>query len=314
MPPPTSLRSALAYAGNLLSQLPVSILQDMTAPFSSLIDPVIDSSSDVVYEPSYDYDGEITPYNPLSGAPSCPINGPLSCHNNTPVAGEGSCCFVHPGGRILLTQFWDREVHVGGSEDSWTLHGLWPDLCDGTYDAFCNMTPRFTNITDILSHYGQSELLDFMDRNWVADRGSNSHLWAHEYTKHATCINTLAPKCYGESYEPGQEVVDYFARATGLFKMLDTYTALSLMGIVPSQRTHYPLEDVRSILEQFSGGRVVLRCGGRRRDELHEAWYVYFVQGSLQTGQFVPAQDLGAHGDANNCVPWVKYLPKNHRR
>jgi hypothetical protein len=25
----------------------------------------------------------------------------------------------------LLTQFWDREVHVGGSEDSWTLHGLW---------------------------------------------------------------------------------------------------------------------------------------------------------------------------------------------
>lgn len=39
-----------------------------------------------------------------------------------------------------------------------------PDLCDGTYDAYCNMTPRFSNISEILSHYGQSELLEFMDR------------------------------------------------------------------------------------------------------------------------------------------------------
>ena len=178
------------------------------------------------------------------------------------------------------------------------------------------MAPHYNNITDILAHYGQDELRAFMDRYWVANRGSNAHLWSHEYNKHATCINTLSPKCYGDADggSPGREVVDYFSRAAGLFRMLDTYTALSLAGIEPSARTHYPLEDVRRILEQFSGGKVVLRCGGRRRDELHEAWYVYFVQGSLQTGQFVPAQDYGKHGDANNCVPWVKYLPKIHKR
>lgn len=123
MSPSTSLRSALAYAGNLLSQLPV--LQDMTAPFSSLIDPAFEGASEAVLGSNHVYDGEITPYDPLSGAPSCPIDGPLSCHNNTPVVGDGSCCFVSPGGRILLTQFWDRHAHVGGSEDSWTLHGLW---------------------------------------------------------------------------------------------------------------------------------------------------------------------------------------------
>lgn len=188
-----------------------------------------------------------------------------------------------------------------------------PDLCDGTYDAYCKMAPRFNNITDILSAYNQSDLLTFMDRYWVADRGSNANLWMHEYNKHATCINTLSPACYGSAYTTGAEVVDYFTRATGLFKLLDTYTALSLKGIVPHSRKHYPLEDVRAILEQFSGGKVVLRCGGRRHDELHEAWYVYFVQGSLQRGQFVPAQDYGKHGDANNCVPWVKYLPKKHK-
>lgn len=63
-------------------------------------------------------------YEPLSGAPSCPIDGPMSCHNSTPVAGD-SCCFVYPGGRILLTQFWDQQIHAGGAEEDWTLHGLW---------------------------------------------------------------------------------------------------------------------------------------------------------------------------------------------
>lgn len=123
MSPSTTLRSALAYAGNLLAQ--VSVLQDMAAPFSTLIDPALDSASEAIPEWDHGYNGEITPYDPLSGAPSCPISGPLSCHNNTPIAGDGSCCFIYPGGRMLLTQFWDSEVHVGGSEEDWTLHGLW---------------------------------------------------------------------------------------------------------------------------------------------------------------------------------------------
>lgn len=34
--------------------------------------------------------------------------------------------------------------------------------------------------------------------------------------------------------------------------MLDI--GISLAGIVPHPHTHYPIEDVRAILEQFSGG------------------------------------------------------------
>ena len=149
-----------------------------------------------------------------------------------------------------------------------------------------------------------------MERYWVADRGPNARLWAHEWNKHGTCVNTLAGSCYGEGYRSGVEVVDYFVRAAQLFRTLDTFRALEHAGIVPSRLRRYPLADVRAALETFSGGRVVLRCSGPRRDALHEVWYVYFVQGSLQSGAFVPAQDLGREGGASNCVPWVRYLPK----
>ncbi|GJD03648.1 ribonuclease T2 family protein [Colletotrichum higginsianum IMI 349063] len=251
----------------------------------------------------------VTPYEPLSGAPSCPIDGPLSCHNATGPVND-ACCFVAPSGRLLLTQFWDDTVHAGGAEEDWTVHGLWPDLCDGSYKAYCGMTPHFNNITDILQHYGQGDLLASMERYWVAAYGTNNHLWAHEYNKHASCINTLSASCYADAYAPGVEVVDYFTRAFSLFRQLDTFTALERAGIAPSHSRRYPLADVRRTLEELSGGRVVLRCQGRGRDVLHEAWYSYFLQGSLQTGQFVPAGGLGDHGDANNCAPEVRYPPK----
>ncbi len=66
----------------------------------------------------------VSPYEPLSGAPPCPLDGPVSCQNSTPIIGD-SCCFVHPGGRLVLAQVWDPEIHASGAEEDWTLHGLW---------------------------------------------------------------------------------------------------------------------------------------------------------------------------------------------
>ncbi|CAJ2510464.1 Uu.00g132730.m01.CDS01 [Anthostomella pinea] len=296
MAPPTSLRAAFAYAGNLVSQIP--LLSNLSPSLPSSLQPIPHDSQQQAAEHvggDFGFDASsITPYDPLSDAPSCPIDGPTSCQNKT--AGD-SCCFVYPGGRLLLTQFWDEEIHVGGSEQDWTAHGLWPDLCDGSYDQYCGMAPRFNNITEVLKHYDQGEF------------GTNDHLWAHEYNKHATCINTLAPSCYGDAYTPGMEVVDYFVRAFGLFRMLDTYYALSDAGLEPSHGDTVELAKVQSTLERFSGGRVILKCTGRHHDVLHEAWYVYFVKGSLQSGEFVPAQD-SFKGDQGNCADRVRYLPK----
>ncbi|KAH8841711.1 hypothetical protein MCOR27_009539 [Pyricularia oryzae] len=315
MAPQQSIRALLAYAGNIFSQVP---LGGIANPF--------DSGSAVVGNTGVQQ--QQCHYSPLTGAPACPIDGPMSCHNSTPVEGN-SCCFVHPGGQLMLTQFWDQDIHEGGSDEDWTIHGLWPDLCNGGYEQFCNIAPQYRNITEILHAHGQADLVSYMNRYWVADRGTNDHLWEHEWNKHGTCINTLAPACYSVPSSsscsstnaavasPGEmAVVDYFTRAVALFKTLDTYTALERAGIVPHARKRYPLVDVQKALAEYlGGGKVALRCRGgnrhRKGDVLNEAWFVYYVKGSLQTGEFVPAPPTGR--DATNCAPWIKYPPKRRR-
>ena len=47
-----------------------------------------------------------------------------------------------------------------------------PDLCDGTYDQFCHMTPTSHNITEVLEQHGQEELVRFMNRYWLANRSA----------------------------------------------------------------------------------------------------------------------------------------------
>lgn len=106
------------------------------------------------------------------------------------------------------------------------------------------------------------------------------------------------------------EVVDYFTRAIHLYRNLDSYMALSWAGIVPTNEHRYELAAVQEALQRYSGGSVVLKCGGRGRSVLHEAWYAFFVQGSLQSGHFIPARDYGEHGDVGNCADQVWYLPK----
>jgi Ribonuclease T2 family len=77
----------------------------------------------------------------------------------------------------------------------------------------------YSNISDIISASQNADLLSFMNSYWLPNSGSPESFWEHEWNKHGTCINTLAPSCYGDGYQPGDEVVDFFNKAVDTFKV-----------------------------------------------------------------------------------------------
>nr|POE48895.1 ribonuclease t2-like [Quercus suber] len=233
---------------------------------------------------------------------SCPSNGQLSCHNTT--AQSNLCCFNAPGGALLQTQFWDTNPQTG-PVDSWTIHGLWPDNCDGTYQANCDSRRAYTNITQILQAAGQDDLLDYMQTYWPDYQGNDESFWEHEWGKHGTCISTLNPNCY-TNYQPTEEVPDFFNKVVSLFKTLPSYKWLSDAGITPSNTATYTLSQIQNALSKNRGGhQVYLGCANGALDEI---WYFFNVQGSVQTGTFQAADVVGTTGSCPSSG--IKYLPK----
>ncbi|KAI3329062.1 ribonuclease T2 [Xylariaceae sp. AK1471] len=231
---------------------------------------------------------------------TCPAGLPFSCSNTTVV--QDSCCFNAPGGDILMTQFWDTDPSTGPS-DSWTIHGLWPDNCDGTYEQYCDNNRQYTNITAILKEDAPCTLKT-MQTYWKDYMGNDETFWEHEFGKHGTCMSTLNPECY-TNYQPTDEVADYFTRAVSLFKTLPSYDWLAAAGIVPSITATYTLAAIQAALTAHHGHNVVVGCSGQN---LNELWYHFHVQGSIQGGTF---QAVDPVGSGSTCpATGIKYLPK----
>ncbi|KXJ92548.1 ribonuclease T2-like protein [Microdochium bolleyi] len=239
---------------------------------------------------------------------NCPIiGGPASvqsCHATGDPNSLNSCCFNNPGGQLLLTQFWDTAPSVGPA-DSWTLHGLWPDNCDGSYEQFCAPEREFTNITAVLAQSAPCTL-EYMQKYWKDYQGNDESFWEHEFNKHGTCISTLDPKCY-RNHKPGDEVVDFFVRAVQLFKTLPSYDWLKQAGIVPSSTKTYTRAEIQTALKKHHQGHdVIINCN--KNKELNELWYHYNAFGSVVNGRFVPVDPVGSPSTCPETG--IKYLPK----
>ncbi|ORY89106.1 ribonuclease T2-like protein [Leucosporidium creatinivorum] len=232
-------------------------------------------------------------------AETCPASSPLSCP--TPSGSVDTCCTNSPGGQMLLTQFWDTNP-VTGPTDSWTIHGLWPDHCDGTYDSTCDSSRVYTNISAILSEGGAQSTLDYMNVYWKDYNGDDESFHEHEWSKHGTCISTLDPDCYS-NYQPQEEVVDFFEKTVELFKQLPTYDWLSAAGIVPSNSKTYTLAQLQAVAKSRFGQPITWGC---RSGVLNEAHYGYYTRGNVVSGEFIPA-DV----DKSTCPSTgIKYVPK----
>ncbi|GAA5960335.1 hypothetical protein JCM21900_006533 [Sporobolomyces salmonicolor] len=244
----------------------------------------------------------------FAGLDACPAPYllPKSCVNGESPEHVDGCCTNTPGGQILQTQFWDTDPATG-PDDTWTVHGLWPDNCDGTYQEYCDPDRQYTDIAEILANYGGQDVLDYMNVYWKDDQGDDNSFWAHEWGKHGTCISTLNTTCYGRTYTQYEEVVDYFDRAVALFKTLPTYTWLAAAGIHPSTSQTYTLAQLQSVAVQNFGYEAIWGCTDD--NELDEVWYGYTTRGPVKGGKFEAAAPDGAKSSCPDTG--IKYLPKN---
>lgn len=232
---------------------------------------------------------------------TCPASV-VSCQN---VSGVNSCCVETPGGQLLQTQFWDFDPSTGPA-DSWTVHGLWPDNCDGTFEQDCDPSRNYPDIRSVLSENGKDDLLQFMDEFWVDINGKNEQFWSHEWNKHGTCMSTIAPDCLPEGSKTGLDAASYFQLAADAFKSLPTYEFLASAGIEPDETKTHTLEDLTSAIKEAHGFVPALDC---KKGALNAISYYFNLQGTVTNGSLVAFDAPKAGSCPKNGI---KYLPKTN--
>ncbi|KAK6463092.1 ribonuclease T2 precursor [Scheffersomyces coipomensis] len=267
-------------------------------------------------------------------------NAAWSCHNNTVIPEYDSCCFEN-WGVLMSTQFWDfnqtlldvvnsndsalikqvdeyyqsTKYAIGDPRQTFTIHGLWNDLCDGSYNQYCNSSLEISDATDNITHvivdtFNEPELFDTMIKYWVNNvisnvpNGGSISLWEHEYNKHGTCMNTLLPECFSGDYTQFENTIQFYKKVVEIWKTYPTYQFLLSEGIIPTVSEQYALSDVQKVLADNNDGRqVYVGCINGTIDEI---WYYNNLKGNVLTGEYRPIDTL----TNSTCPDKVWYLPQ----
>lgn len=221
---------------------------------------------------------------------SCTEPEVLSCSPNAVAGKVDSCCTETFGGLLLSTQFWDTYTGLESKgqklpANTWTLHGLWPDFCNGSFTQYCDLNRQFDpfpspntttgkpdgtpvpaykgpDISQLIAPFGRNDLLAYMNKFWINQGGPNTDFWGHEFSKHATCYSTFDVPCYGPNYVQHEEIVDFFETAILYYKRVPTFDWLSAAKVVPSNKTTYSLSDFQNPLAKAYGAVPYIGCSG----------------------------------------------------
>ncbi|KAF8307608.1 ribonuclease T2 [Clavulina sp. PMI_390] len=217
---------------------------------------------------------------------SCGTKGPASCHGSDTA---GSCCYESPGGLLAQVQFWDTNPATGPA-DNWTIHGLWPDHCDGTYKVNCDKSRHYTNLGSIFDNAGRSDLREFLSKWMLPNNESPEKFWQHEWNNHGTCVTTLSPKCLPSGSARGTEAVYYFSRIASLFQTLPTHEWLAKHDINPTGDRTYTIDEFTNAIQAEWGYAPAMDCN--KDGEIYEIYYYFNLKGSMIDGEFVPRGTL----------------------
>ncbi|KAI9308900.1 ribonuclease T2-like protein [Cunninghamella echinulata] len=194
----------------------------------------------------------------------------LSCHWNG--VNVDACCSPKYG-LVVFTLQW---VPGYGPRDEFTIHGLWPDTCNGgrAPRRGCDRTRISNNIGNIIKSKN-STLYQQMQTFWPSYKGDNNWFWSHEWNVHGTCVSTLLPRCYGEKYTKYDDVIEYFQQTLDLQYDYDLYGVLNLAGVSPGRT--YRVETMLEAIEKAFGARAKIDCD--RSGNLSEIGLFFYVEG-----------------------------------
>ncbi|KAJ6503318.1 ribonuclease T2-like protein [Mycena vitilis] len=242
-----------------------------------------------------------------------------SCENTTQIA--NTCCSPTPGGLVLQTQFWSTYTGLEKKgqklpKGSWTIHGLWPDNCDGSYEQYCDATRQYDpapaagvtpytgpGVDTFIEEFGRLDLLDYMNKYWINQGGPNKDFWAHEFSKHATCTSTFDVACYGPSYKKNQDVINFFDAVIRAYKQYPTFDMLASFGILPSNTTSYSLGKIQNALKSQTAGLPYVGCT-TNGTVLSEVWYFSHVYGTEQYGKYKSLDSTTASTCSSTAPLW----------
>lgn len=169
--------------------------------------------------------------------------------------------------------------------------------------------PPYTGVPiDPFTPFGRHDLQAFMHTYWVARGQPNWYLWAHEFSKHATCFSTFDRPCYGPQYQHDDGLIDLFETVARYFLRLPTFDWLAAADIVPSNATAYSLSDIEDALGGEYGFVPYVGCAGTPFNEtdagagssddggteLSEVWYFFHAFGRPQDGRWSPTAQTGS--------------------
>ncbi|KAG2044491.1 ribonuclease T2 [Suillus americanus] len=259
-----------------------------------------------------------------------------SCENTTVVT--DSCCNVVRGGLVLQAQYWDTYTDLESHgqllpKGSWSIHGLLPVNCDGTFGQYCDLNrqydpkpspstlPNGTVITPYkgrsvrkyIQEFGRSDLLRYMDAFWINQGAPNDELWAREFSKHGTCTSTFDVACYEPGYREHQEVVNFFETVVKVFQMYPTYDMLAAAGVLPSNTTTYTRAQIANVLYSQTGADPWLGCSDANGSVLEEIWYFHHVLGTEQYGHFKTLDSITPSTCAETGIWYYERTPKSEK-